>query len=1219
MWKAWRKLLFADASAIVRVGRKRPLTAEDAPALDPPLVPSRALPEQALSLVPFWPFLTRLFFGTGWPARRILLLTVTRIAIASSAPVILHTLLQQLSAADTGVSSFALALLLGCASMAGALLTQHAFFAELQIRTSIVNVLNQRVVVHALRLRRSARASMQTGDLINHLGSDTDALAEAGFFMPEALHAVLTMLVAFSALTFYLGWAALAATGALVVLSPLALLLAARFRRLDERIMSIRDQRTTLMSQIVHGIRVVKYLAWEPSVHAEVQSVRKPEIRTRIGVVGSDVLASAILVSTATLVAFTGFGTYVLLGGTLSAPLVFACLALFAMLEEPFGLLSHILARISHARVASQRLNEYFSAPERAEDARPRSDSDQPQALRASELLVHYTGAPAPALDLPTLEIRAGESIAIVGPVGAGKSTLLRVLGGIQLPARGAVETDVRARLAYVPQDPFTLNASLRANIELGSSGHEQLSQSELDAIIADCALGPDLAAMPSGLETEIGERGVNLSGGQKQRVALARASYHRPGVVLLDDPLSAVDVHTEDVLVERLLFGRLQRATRIVVTHRLTHLERFDRVLFLVQGRLVAHGHYRELMQTSSEFRGFAASSASREALPEQAPEAQPAKAARTQASSAAGRVTEDEDRATGAVRWPVYRDYIRALVDRRGLLLGGLLISVVVVAILPVTQRIWFARFADHELAASPRHAVMVYGAIGLAVLVCSVLQRFLWLYRAAAAGRTIHDQALSGVLGAPLRFFDSTPTGRILNRFARDLEVVDDELSWSIEQACRTGANLLTTLFLIFSVVPMLLVLALPVFVVYHRVQHDFRRSAREARRLESIARSPRYAQFKEVVTGLDVIHAFGRERFFLEQFYSILEHYQRMHWCNIRLNRWFGARMGLIGGVLSLGTCLAIVLLAHLGRMSTGTAGLVLSYSLGLWGALNWAVRALSEVENYMTQAERLQHYARLQPEPDTTAPALPASTAWPTRGAVEFCDVSARYAVHLPKVLDGVSFRVAGGSKVGLIGRTGAGKSTLSQALYRFIPLERGQIRVDGVDVASIPLQRLRRAFAIIPQDPTLFAGTIRSNLDRFGSCSDEQIWAALRRVHLDALVSTLPGALEAPVAEHGHNFSQGQRQLLCMGRALLMQARVIVLDEATASVDVRTDRLIQETVRSEFRDVTVLVIAHRLETIADADQIIELARGRVVRASTRKRESRTSQPPVYET
>lgn len=1148
-----------------------------------------------LHLDSFPRFILGAFFATGAPAWRLLILTLVTISLGLSTPLLLHSLLTRLGGFGPGnddmVMLFATAIALGSAGILKAVAQQHWYYNALIGFASMVAGIDRRIFDHTVRLRRSARVNTPTGDLVNHVASDSYAIGEAAFFIPELMNSVLTTAGVLTLLWWYLGPATLASLAVLAALVPLTRAIGRRYRRLDHVLMETRDERVSLMSQILNGVRVMKYYAWEDGVRREISDVRQRELATKYKVVSTDAASTLIFIAGTTIVAFAGFATYVWMGFELTIPLVFACLTLFANLEEPFGMFSHLIANLQHARVATSRLRALFAKPaEAAIDERPRSPRHQPVGLDIQNLSVQFAEDPEPVLRDVSISIRPGESIALVGSVGAGKSTLLMAMAGLQDGMQGSIRyTNVldheRPRIAWAPQEAFTMNASLAHNITF----NEPCASEVLHGILHDCALEADVQQLPAGLETEIGERGVNLSGGQKQRVALARAAYDEPGIVFLDDPLSAVDVHTEEALVEHLLFGRWKDITRVVVTHRLDHLDRFDRV-FVVEG-----GTLREISPSAST--AGTSASASESALHQAAAAA----AAPVAISTDGARVTDDEDRETGAVSLDVYDHYARSMTSEirshRAWWVFALVGSTVLVTFMPMLQNAWFARGWNDAWS-----AVMGYGVIGVLVLLSWYLSKVLWMRRTFVAGQRIHDAALSGVLRAPIRFFDSTPSGRILNRFARDMEGVDDQLSWNIDQSIRSLTQTLGALVLIISVMPLMLLVIVPVLLIYWRLQLEYRTAAREAKRLESISRSPVFAHFKEMATGLFVIRAFAREETFRDRFLQNVWNMNQRWFCSIMLNRWFSTRVPLLSGLISVGASIAVVVAVIGGWLTPGFAGLVLTYSLGFWGTLNWAVRAFSEVESRMTSVERLRHYATITPEPDVTRQRNePLPEGWPARGAVEFRDVCVRYAPHLPLVLNGVSFSVQGGSKVGIIGRTGAGKSTLFQSLFRFVELSSGAIVIDGVDIATVPRQELRTQVAIIPQDPTLFLGSIRGNLDRYGASTDAEIWRALERVHMRDVIEALPNGLDAAVVENGLNFSQGQRQLLCMARAVLTGARIIVLDEATASVDVRTDALIQETVRSEFKDVTVLIIAHRLNTVEACDLVVELSHGKVVR------------------
>lgn len=1235
--KTLQHLFFSEAAAMVRVGRERPLQAGDFPRLPKTfedVMNVSSAPRLDVSHGP-WGYLKSL----AHEFRRGLAASVGLNAIRMVAGLLSPLFLYQLVAAasngtETRQAVFS-ALALSISSIVMALASQHYFYQTLTLGMRMRALVSTQLYHHALRFPRWRRVSYETGDLVNHLGIDAYAVSEAPFVVSELAYAA-TVIIGVAALLFhFIDLAALVPFVLLLVLMPVSRYVGKRFIKIQSELMGERDKRVSLLSQALSGIRVVKFFGWDKRIREEIQARRHRELGWLRRMVTAGSISELVFYMTTTLLAFGSFATYLLMGHDLDAATVFACLALFGKLEEPFGQLTHIVGNLAQARVSSERLVRFLREEPLPEPAHQElSPVRVPIGVRLSDVTLRH--ADVDVLRGVDLAIAPGEAVAVIGPVGCGKTSLLLAMLGEISHRSGRIEFtgigEALPRLAYVPQEAFLLNASLRHNITFGAVD-ERLA----GALHAAC-LEEDVAAFPNGLETEIGEHGVNLSGGQKQRVSLARAMLQDPGLVLLDDPLSAVDFATENALVERLVFGEWRDVTRIVVTHRLAHLVRFDRVVFVENGEIAAVGRYADLLREHPRFREFVSQHV--DPVIHAAPVA-----AALPAAAGAGHLTEFESREIGKVDMAHFWHYFRAMGgEPRGravLALGGLIGILLLAVSLQLVQDGWLAAWtswldsdqsqitfgatADRMVAAlgaeeirswlgrvltNDFSAITIYGCVGLLFMVATFVRFISWGRSAVVAARDLHDKALTAVMAAPLRMFDSNPVGRILNRFSNDMEKLEHEVSWSFENTLFTSIRVVVALAVMVTVFPPVAIAVLVLSFALYRLQKTYRASSREAQRLTSLSHSPLLSHFKETLNGLTVIRAMRKEDEFAERFRSWLDNSLVSFHGMVLLNRWFTVRIPLMTGLLTMVVALGIAWLASRGAIASGMAGLALTYSLNFWSALTWSIRSFSVLETSMISVERVRDYGKIEAEPSVTRrPALPESVPWPSRGAVEFDGVVVRYAPHLPDVLKGVSFRVAAGSRVGIVGRTGSGKSTLFQTLFRFVPIRKGRVLIDGVDLAAVPLDRLRQSVAIIPQSPTLFVGTLRTNLDRFAQYSDAEIWEALGKVFLRDFIATLPGGLDAEVKENGENFSLGQRQLLCLARALLVRARVLVMDEATASVDVETDALIQKTIRTAFQGVTVLIIAHRLDTVADCDAIVELQDGRVVNEERRTQET----------
>lgn len=1195
-----KSFLFSHAENLISIGKNRIIHPDDRLELMSDLNPERIPWDES---------------KVNWTEKKAFLLSLLKVsrknffvaisfqvvasAFSFATPFLVHAFISRLQVGHLSQEDVLqlclIALGFGICGAGNGIAIQHYFFQTLKFNQIAINLVNKKIFSHSLKLSAAGRNKYQVGDIVNYMSSDSDAIADGCITTIDLSNAVLLSIGCTATLFYFLGWSALIAVVVMGLLIPMTSHLSKSFMHLEDEMMKFRDKRMTLMTQLLSAIRIVKYFVWEKSVLNEVSDIRAKEVNARFRLAQAEISWGLIYTSITSIVLFTALLTHVLRGLPVDMALIFTCISIFGIMEDQFGGLSRFISRFINIVVSGGRIVNFVQSETVQIEKKAGSTSAE---IEIKNLSFYFDENKKIFNDL-TLNLQKGQSLAVVGPVGSGKTTLLNLILNEFQPKEGTLlfAADSVTR-SYVPQDAYIINSTLRENIVFGKP---HVTEAQINHALKLSALEFDLMAWPSGLDTEIGEKGVNLSGGQKQRVSLARAILANSDLVLLDDPLSAVDPMTENFLADHLIFGEWKSKTRVMVTHRLGAVAKFDKILFLEDGRYFL-GTYDELMATSLSFQKFLKTHSENMQLEKKAGmPAQVRELTQSGITGDSGKQMQDEDRAIGAVEKSVYLNYLKALGGRgpkQKKILILLFLGAIAVVAAPLIQKLWLSQ-SDKLVDFTPLRIILVYGGLGIMTMVLVYLSNSFWSRRGIEAGKYFHDQMLKSILAAPIRFFDSTPVGRILQRFSRDVESVDLHLQWSFDHTIHAFFHITLSFALIVLILPMVLVVILPIFYIYYRLQNSYRRVAREIKRLDSIARSPRYAHFKETLQGLSVIRAFDQSEWSMNQFYSKLKYSTEMFHTHYMVNRWFSTRLPLIGAGISASTGLTVVFSSYHGYIAAGTAGLVTIYALDFWRHLNWGVRIFSDLESRMTSVERLQFYCDLPAEKNYIGQSVELDGAWPRSGSLEFRNVSLRYADHLPMVLKNVSFKIESGSRVGLIGRTGSGKTTIFQSVYRFVDIVAGEILLDNQSIHQVPLKLVRKHLAVIPQDPTLFMGTLRSNIDRYKQVTDDDIWSVLKKVSLEEFVWALPGQLDFHVAENGANLSQGQRQLICLARALLMKVKIIFLDEATASVDVETDALVQKVIRESLDGITLITIAHRLSTLDGYDSIIELSSGEI--------------------
>uniref|UniRef100_A0A8C1V8D9 ATP-binding cassette, sub-family C (CFTR/MRP), member 8b n=1 Tax=Cyprinus carpio TaxID=7962 RepID=A0A8C1V8D9_CYPCA len=1048
-------------------------------------------------------------------------------------------------------NAYVLAVLLFLALLLQRTFLQASYYVAIETGIKLRAAIQTKIYHKIMRLCTSnmSMGDMTTAQICSLVARDTNHLMWFFFLCPNLWAMPVQIVMGVLLLYSLLGVSALIGATVIVILAPLQYFVATRLSRAQKSTLEYTSERLKKTNELLRGIKLLKLYAWEHIFRSSVEETRRQELRnlrTFALYTSLSIFMNAAIPIAAVL---TIFAVHVHVhSGTdfdLSPAVAFGSLSLFHILVTPLFLLSSVLHSTVKALV------------------RTCIDSVDVEFLIIKLLSIIVNGyftwtQGCPTLSNIDIKVPFGQLTMIVGQVGCGKSSLLlAALGEMQkisgnitwnnLPKSDSEENvsiltacvfRKRGSVAYASQRPWLLNATVEENILFDMAPNEK----RYKEVIEVCQLQPDIDTLPQGDQTVIGERGIILSGGQRQRICVARALYQHTNVVFLDDPFSALDIHLSDHLMREgiLKLLRQEKRTVVLVTHKLQYLPHADWIIAMRDGTVQTQGTLKDIQCAEPE-------------LFEQ----------------------------HSVVIFYVFTHCIFVIS-----LSGAECCCVVLLS-------------QDCEFSHSSYLQVFC-GLCALGIVLCLVTSLAVE-WTGLRVSRELHCSLLRTIVLAPMRLFETTPLGNILNRFSADTNTIDQHIPVTLECLSRSTLLCVSAVGVISYVTPLFLFALLPLAVACYFIQKYFRVASRDLQQLEDSTEMPLLSHYSQTIEGLTTIRAFRHEQRFKKK---LLEHTDANNISSLFLmaaNRWLEVRMEYIGAFVVLIAAVASISNALCSQLSAGLVGLGLTYALMVSNYLNWIVRNLADMEVHLGCVKRVSGLIHTQPESyDGLMTPAQVPAGWPKYGEIQIKNLSVRYDSSLKPVLRHVSAHIRPGQKVGICGRTGSGKSSFSLALFRMLDTIEGNRIIDGIDIAKLPLQTLRSKFSIILQDPILFSGTIRFNLDPERKATDQMLWEALEIAQLMPVVKALPGGLDAMVTEGGENFSQGQRQLFCLARAFVRKSSILIMDEATASIDMATESILQKVVMTAFADRTVVTIAHRVHTILGSDVVIVMKHGAIL-------------------